>query len=153
MDLQQEPLMDRSDYYSMDELAGFLGFPIKSRFVEEVGIAVTEFGPARCVHLQDVAALCAHISKHCLQMKQIADPWALPASAHAPAGQANEATEGQIKAAWEKHSQRIHYQWPAGWGCHVPLQTPHLMAELAFNEAARELVRYAVQAAANGKAA
>lgn len=60
------------DFYTMEELAGFLGFPVASKLIVQFGIEVVEIGPARCVRLDDVPRLCRMLAYRCLSMSEIA---------------------------------------------------------------------------------
>lgn len=46
-----------------------------------------------------------------------------------------------IASAWQRHAQRVKYQWPGGCGGYIALQTPEVMAEMGFQQAVREVVR------------
>jgi hypothetical protein len=56
-----------------------------------------------------------------------------------PGAEADELTRA-ITSAWQRHAQRMKYQWPSGCGGYAALQTPEIMAELGFREAVREVV-------------
>ena len=46
-----------------------------------------------------------------------------------------------IKAAWDRHAQRIKYEWPMGYGSYAALQTPALlMSEAGFCAAVHEVL-------------
>jgi hypothetical protein len=55
-----------------------------------------------------------------------------------PAAEADDLTRA-IASAWRRQAQRVKYQWPGGCGGYAALQTPEIMAELGFHEAAREV--------------
>lgn len=54
-----------------------------------------------------------------------------------------------VADAWQRYSQRIHYQWPCGFGGHAALQTERIMCESAFIYAAQQLIREPERTAAH----